>query len=165
MIAGVWSGSHSSATAEPEQLRADLTVDATGRSAQSPKWLEALGYGRPAEPAVKVNVGYASRFYPRKPSDGKKPLAYLITSIPPLGKHNASLFAVEGQRWIVTLIGFLGDHAPSDEAGFLEFARSLPTPDIYQHIQAAQPLSEIVQHKFPSNLRRHYEKMVYFPAG
>jgi hypothetical protein len=77
---------------EPEQLRADLTVDATGRSAQSPKWLEALGYARPAESAVKVNVGYASRFYPRKSSDGKKPLAYLITSTPPLGKRNASQF-------------------------------------------------------------------------
>ena len=150
---------------EPEQLRADLTVDGTGRSAQSPKWLEALGYARPAESVVKVNVGYASRFYQRNPGDTQVANAYMIGSTPPQGKRFASLFAVEGQRWIVTLIGFLGDHAPLDEAGFLEFARSLPTPDIYQLIQPAQPLSEIVQHKFPSNLRRHYEKMERFPEG
>src|SRR5260221_9525061 len=102
----------------PEQLLADLTVDATGRGAQSPKWLEALGYARPTETVVKVNVGYASRFYQRQPGDTKDALGYIIATTPPQGKRYGGMFAVEGQRWIVTLIGFLGDHAPADEAGF-----------------------------------------------
>ena len=33
---------------------------------------------------------------------------------------------MEGDRWTVTLFGMLGDHPPTDEAGFLEFARTLP---------------------------------------
>jgi 2-polyprenyl-6-methoxyphenol hydroxylase-like FAD-dependent oxidoreductase len=150
---------------QPEQLLADLTVDATGRGAQSPKWLEALGYARPAETMVKVNVGYATRVYQRQPGETKDALAYMIASTPPRGKRYGVLFAVEGQRWIVTLIGFLGDHTPADEAGFLEFSRTLPTPDISERIQHARPLTEIVPHKFPSDLRRHYEKMAHFPQG
>ncbi len=148
-----------------EQWLADLTVDATGRAAQSPKWLEALGYDRPAESAVKVNVGYASHFYHRQPGDEQEAIAYFIGSTPPQGKRGGALLAIEGHRWIATLAGFLGDHPPTDEPGFLGFARSLPTPDIYSRIHKAEPLSEIVVYKFLSNLRRHYEKMTRFPEG
>jgi 2-polyprenyl-6-methoxyphenol hydroxylase-like FAD-dependent oxidoreductase len=49
--------------------------------------------------------------------------------------------------------------------GFLEFARSLPAHDIYNAIKEAQPISDFVTHKLPSNLRRHYEKMTRFPLG
>ena len=41
------------------------------------------------------------------------------------------MMAQEGERWIVTLIGYLGEQAPGEEAGFLEYALSLATPDIY----------------------------------
>ena len=150
---------------EPEPCQADLTVDATGRAAQSPKWLEALGYARPAESTVKVNVGYASRFYRRLPGEPKDAVAYMVSDTPPHGKRSGAFLAVEGQRWMVTLAGFVGDHPPLDEAGFLEFARSLPTPEIYQRLQSAQALTEIVAHKYPSDLRRHYEKMARFPEG
>jgi hypothetical protein len=66
---------------------------------------------------------------------------------------------------MVTLGGWLGDHAPTDAQGFLEFARSLPAPDIYDVISRAEPLSDAVAYKFPSNLRRHYERLERFPAG
>jgi hypothetical protein len=124
-----------------------------------------LGYERPAESSIKINVGYASRFYRRQPGEERDAIAYLISSTPPHGKRGGVLFAVEGDRWIATLVGFLGDHPPADEPGYLEFARSLPTPDVYSRIRHAEPLSDIVLHKFPSNLRRHYEKMARFPQG
>ena len=143
---------------QPEQLLADLTVDATGRGTQSPKWLETLGYGRPAESIVKINVGYTSRLYERKPGDSHAVPVYIIAATPPEGKRYGSLLAVEGQRWIVTLIGFLGDHSPTDEAGFLEFARSLPTPDIYQHVQSAQPLRVCEFIQFPADFLRPNDK-------
>ncbi|MEH2252218.1 hypothetical protein [Nostoc sp.] len=34
--------------------------------------------------------------------------------------------AQEGDRWIVSIAGYLGDRAPTDEKGFLEFATMLP---------------------------------------
>ena len=36
------------------------------------------------------------------------------------------LVPLEGDRWLVTLAGAARDYPPTDAAGFLEFARSLP---------------------------------------
>jgi hypothetical protein len=59
----------------------------------------------------------------------------------------------------------VGESVPTDEAGFLEFARSLPTPDLYNVLSNAQPLSDITPYSFPASLRRHYEKLSRFPEG
>ena len=75
------------------------------------------------------------------------------------------MVAQENNLWMLTLAGWGGDHPPSYEAGFVEFARSLSAPDMYETIHQNEPLSDIVVHKFPSNLRRHYEKMSRFPEG
>jgi hypothetical protein len=48
---------------------------------------------------------------------------------------------------MVTLHGMLGDYPPSEEHGFLEFARSLPTPDLYDAIVRAEPLSDIASYR------------------
>jgi flavin-dependent dehydrogenase len=74
-------------------------------------------------------------------------------------------FPIEGNRWQVTLGGWLGDHAPTDVHGFTEFARSLPTSDVYDLIAQAEPLTDPVVHKFPSSQWRHYEKLRHFPQG
>ena len=74
------------------------------------------------------------------------------------------MFPIEGDRWVVSMGGWMGDHAPTDEQGFLEYARALPAPDIYNVISQAEPLSDIIPHKFSSSLRRHYEKLVRFKA-
>src|SRR5262249_34197132 len=49
--------------APEESLDADLVVDATGRGSKSPKWLETLGYPRPEESVIKVDVGYTTRVF------------------------------------------------------------------------------------------------------
>jgi len=48
-----------------DRLDADLVVDATGRGSRTPQWLEQLGFGKPTDTEVVVDVGYASRFYRR----------------------------------------------------------------------------------------------------
>jgi 2-polyprenyl-6-methoxyphenol hydroxylase-like FAD-dependent oxidoreductase len=75
------------------------------------------------------------------------------------------MFPIEGDRWIVTLGCWAGDYPPTDEAGYLDFARSLAAPDIYNLISHIEPLSEILSYRFPSSLRRHYEKLDRFPVG
>lgn len=151
--------------AGPATLTADLVVDATGRGSQSPRWLEMLGYGRPEEEIIKVNAGYTSRIYKRRPGDLRDAKAVFILPTPPGEKRMGALFPIEGNRWLVSLGGWLGDHAPADEQGYLEFARSLPAPDIYNVIKQAEPLTDFAIHKFPGNLRRRYEKMAHFPEG
>ncbi|RIH75797.1 putative epoxidase LasC [Calidithermus terrae] len=145
-------------------LRADLVVDASGRGSQAPKWLEALGYERPAEDLVRIDLAYATRVYRRRPQDLGGNDAFVIGSNAPEARGGVVL-GMEGDRWVVTLAGFLGDHPPTDEAGFLEFARSLPVPDVYDLVKDAEPLSGIVPYKFPGSQRRRYERMARFPEG
>ncbi|MCB0128259.1 MAG: hypothetical protein KDE58_38600, partial [Caldilineaceae bacterium] len=147
------------------ELAADLVVDAAGRVSAAPKWLEALGYTRPEESLVKVNVGYATRIYRRNPQEAGANDWIFITPDAPKEKRMGGAFPIEGDRWVVSVGGWSGDHGPTDEAAFLQFAKSLPAPDVYEVINNNEPLSDIVVHKFPASLRRHYETLSRFPEG
>jgi 2-polyprenyl-6-methoxyphenol hydroxylase-like FAD-dependent oxidoreductase len=145
-----------------EALEADLVVDASGRGARAPGWLEALGHGAPPETVVKANLGYTSALFRlQKEPDWK----LLIMACPPVSFRNGLIGAVEGDRWVVSLTGLFGDHAPTDREGFLQFAASLPEPDVADALAGAELLSPIAVHKIPSQVRRHYERMASFPDG
>ncbi len=157
-ITGLW-------LATGEELSADLVVDASGRGSRAPAWLAALGYAKPKEERVKIDVGYATRIFRRRPTDLNGDLAAFIIPTAPAQTRVGFMVPMEGDRWIITLGGWLGDHAPTDGAGWIEFARSLPAPDIYEVIKDAEPLGEIVVHKVPANVRRRYEHVRQSPAG
>ncbi|MFN8539070.1 MAG: FAD-dependent monooxygenase [Thermomicrobiales bacterium] len=148
-----------------ETLAAELVVDAGGRGSHAPAWLEALGYERPEEEKITVGVGYTSRIYRRRPGDLPDAMSAICQPTPPHETRIAVLLPIEGDRWIATCAGWLGDHAPADDEGFLAFARSLPAPDIYNVIKHAEPLGDYTTHKFPANLRRRYERLKRVPEG
>jgi 2-polyprenyl-6-methoxyphenol hydroxylase-like FAD-dependent oxidoreductase len=147
------------------RLEANLVIDATGRGSRTPKWLEAQGFGRVQASTVDIGYGYASRLYRREPRLLPEATALYVMPTPPDDKRLGGLFPIEGGRWIVTLGGYAGAHAPTDEAGFLAHARALGAPELSRVLQEAEPLSEVVVHKVPSNLRRHYERMRRLPTN
>ena len=153
------------ASGSEQTLEADLVVDATGRGSQSPKWLERWGYGRPPTELVRVDVGYATRLFERKPHDFRDSMGAIIAGTPPHSTRYAAVLAAEGDRWIVTLAGMLGDYPPDEETGWLEWARLLPTPDVHQLAVANRSIGGIAVYRFPANQRRRYERMKSFPAG
>jgi 2-polyprenyl-6-methoxyphenol hydroxylase-like FAD-dependent oxidoreductase len=152
-------------TGQPTTLRADLVVDVTGRNSRSSQWLQDLGYLPPPESEVTVNVGYGTRIYRRDPEDPRSQTWILSTPEAPHQKRFGGMFPIEGNRWLVSIGGWHGERAPLDDLGFLEFASSLPSADIYEIISSCEPLSEIIPHKFGSSRRRHYERLKRFPAG
>ena len=66
---------------------------------------------------------------------------------------------------MVTVGGWHGSNAPTEEEGYLDFVKSLPNHNIYDVVSKCEPLSELIQYKFPVSLRRHYEKLHRFPLG
>lgn len=150
---------------QTETVTADLVIDTSGRGSAAGKWLETLGYGQPPETRVKINLGYATRTYRRQPGDLNGASGFIIAPTAPEGKQGAILFPIEGDRWILTAGSAAGAPVPTDESSFNEYFRTLPVPDIYHLIQKAEPLSPVINHKFPMSLRRHYEKMRRFPEG
>ncbi|MDZ8188389.1 MAG: 2-polyprenyl-6-methoxyphenol hydroxylase-like oxidoreductase [Nostoc sp. ChiSLP02] len=162
-IAGVSPIHHRDGSFE-SALNADLVVDATGRRSQSPVWLEKLGYEQPQEEQVRVDIGYMTRIYRRRPEHLQGDLATVVSPCLPNWRYGVML-GQEGDLWIVTLGAYLGDRVPSDEKGFLEFAKSLPAQEIYEVIKDAEPLCELLPYKFPTSQRRYYEGMARFPEN
>ena len=147
-----------------EMMSADLIVDASGRGSRSPAWLAALGYAKPREESIKVDIGYMTWQYRRLPQHLHGKDGVLIGAGPPNWRFGAILVQ-EGERWIVSLGGYLGDQIPADEAGFIEFARSLQEPEIFDVVRGAEPLCPLRPFRFGANLRRYYEELSHFPDG
>ena len=147
-----------------EVVGADLVVDATGRGSRSPVWLEALGYPRPAEEELRIDVAYASRVYRRRRDhlDGDLAVVVAATLDRP---RSAAMLAMEGDRWIVTLSGYLGQRPPTDPDGFAAFAATLPAPDVFEVIADAEPLGDVLPARYPASVRRRYERLDRFPDG
>jgi hypothetical protein len=147
-----------------ELLGAELVVDATGRGSRAPLWLEALGYARPETEQVRIGLGYATRIY-RLPPDALDGDLAVLQAATPQHPRTGALQRLEGDRWMLTLAGILGDHPPTDPGGFLAFAQSLQFPDIYEAVRSAQPLDDPVGFRFPASVRHRYERLDRFPDG
>ena len=153
------------APAAPFDLGADFVLDAAGRDSRAPEWLGALGYAAPEEETVTSFLGYASRTYARPAGAGKDWALLLLAATPPQGTRGGVIIPVEGDRWCVTLAGAARDYPPTDEAGFLEFARSLPSPVLYDALRAATPLSPVSGYRRTGNRRRRFDRLSRWPAG
>lgn len=145
-------------------IPADLVVDATGRGSRAPAWLTALGYPEPREELVDVDMHYSTRIFQRTSEDIGGDMLVNVAPTPDLPRASA-MIALEDERWMVTLAGYFGEEPPTGEQGFLEFARSLPAPEIFETIRSATPLSEPATYRFRANLWRHYERLERFPEG
>ena len=159
-VTGIRHGSLDSNTTEA--IAADLVVDATGRRSRSTQWIADLGYPSPQEVRLEVGVHYTTRLFRRKPGDlvgGQQ----VVVTIPPGGNRGGVLVAVEGDRWLITLIGLLGERPPADLDGFAEYASTLWVDDLYRVIAAAEPLGEAATGGFPGYLRRRYDRLRRFP--
>lgn len=152
-------------TGAAAELRpAELVVDATGRGSRTPRWLAELGYQRPAEESLKVDLGYTSRHY-RLGRDALGGDLAIIVGPTRRSPRGAAIQAQERGRTIVTLFGMLGDHPPTDEAGFQAFAETLPLPFVADAIRRAEPLDEPVRYRYPGSVRHRYDRLRRFPAG
>ena len=132
---------------------------------KTPAWLEALGFPPPDETVIDPAVGYASRTY-RRPADPPQDwtVAYLQPA-PPRLTRGGMLFPIEDGRWRVSLIGYCGDHPPTDDAGFLAFSRTLRSPLIHEAIRNAEPVSPIVGGRSSANRLRRYDSLGRRPEG
>jgi len=126
--------------------------------------LEGLGYQRPVEEQVKIDVVYTSCQYRRRP-DHIPGVNALIVSASADNPRGGVLLSQEDDRWILTVAAYLGEEIPLDHAGLAEYTRKMATPEIYNLVSNAEPISDPVPHKIPSNLRRRYEKLSRFPQG
>lgn len=155
-----------------ESLEAGLVVDASGRNSMLPDWLVQMGYDAPPETVINAFLGYGSRWYQRPQNLEADWQGITVSAFKGITGRGGVLYPIEGDssaphsvRWIVTLGGVGRDYPPTDEAGFLEFARSLRVPILYDLLKDAQPISPIYSYRRTENCWRHYERLSRFPDG
>ncbi len=151
--------------AAEEVVPADLVVAATGRAAKVPAWLQALGCPVPAEERVSIDVTYASRHVRLAPGalDGDKVL--LVGALPDQPRA-LFLFPQEGGRHILSTGGYGPEHRPpGDGDRHAAFAASVAPRDLREAILTAEPVDDVVHHRFPSSVRRRYDRLRRFPDG
>jgi 2-polyprenyl-6-methoxyphenol hydroxylase-like FAD-dependent oxidoreductase len=145
-----------------ELIEADLVVDATGRGSRSPAWLEQWGYGRVKEQHVDVGLAYVSGIF-ELPADQQPASIIGVYHLPPGNRRCGVVSRVEGGRVIVTLMGYHGDHAPTDPVGFRAWARGLLRPDVAEVLDHATLVGELHRFNYPTQIRRCYERMIRLP--
>jgi 2-polyprenyl-6-methoxyphenol hydroxylase-like FAD-dependent oxidoreductase len=143
---------------------ATLTVDATGRRSRGPRWLAELGYPAPDEESLHVGVHYTTRLFRRDPAD-LGGCRHVQVAIPPGGRHGGVALAVEADRWLVTLVGILGERPPADLEEFVEHTGALWKDDLHAIVARAEPIGDAAIGAFPAYLRRRYDRLREFPGG
>jgi flavin-dependent dehydrogenase len=147
-----------------ELLEADLVVDATGRGSHSTSWLEQWGYGRVKEQRVDVGLAYMSGIF-ELPADRVPDAAIAVYHLPPDNRRCGFVFPIGGNRVIITLTGYHGDHAPSDLAGFRAWSRGLLRPDVAEALQHGKLVGELRRFNYPTQVRRCYDTMLRLPSN
>ena len=146
-----------------QELAADLVVDAMGRGAHTPAFLESLGYGRPVEDRVVMHTVYVSQRL-RIPPAALTEMMALISPAP--GRPTGMFLAGnEDDTWIFTVFGMAGHEPPRDLAGMLSFAADFAPPHLLAVVRTGEPLGPVVQHRMPCSQWRRYDKMRRLPDG
>jgi 2-polyprenyl-6-methoxyphenol hydroxylase-like FAD-dependent oxidoreductase len=140
-----------------ETILADFVVDTSGRDSHASEWLGALGFPTPEVTTINAFAGYATRIY-RRLRDVDWKMMYVQPAAPDQTR-GAIIIPMEGDRWHVTMIGMNADYPPTDEADFLEFARSLPVPEIYETLSRAEPLSPVIGYRRVENRLYSYDQL------
>ncbi|MFC5720535.1 FAD-dependent oxidoreductase [Streptomyces gamaensis] len=146
-------------------LDAGLVVDATGRGSRAPAWLAAIGAEPPHEEYLETGLAYASRFYHARPADAALGFrgVYIVSNA--RQQSGAVLMPLEGDRWSLILSGLRGSEPPTDEAGFRDFAATLPHPLVHDWLREAEPAGPIHGFRKTANTRRRYDRPGRRPAG
>jgi 2-polyprenyl-6-methoxyphenol hydroxylase-like FAD-dependent oxidoreductase len=150
-------------TRENATLSADLVVDATGRAARTPTWLNGLGYDRPREDHVVVQLTYVSQSLRMAP-DALHELGFLVGIVP--GRpHGLGILHCENDFWMFTVFGVAGHEPPLDLSAMCEYVEDYAPARMLAAVRAAEPVGEPTRHRQPSSQWRRYDKMRRFPKG
>lgn len=146
-----------------ERLCADFVVEATGRAAKLAGWLADIGWERPAILEVDGRMTYVSRFF-RLPADHALGwyTAGRLTYAPAI-KRGGGAVMLDGDRWLITLIGAGGEVPPTDQTGFLDYAASLDVEEIPAAIAAGTPLTPAYRYARMANRWICYHRLRHWP--
>jgi 2-polyprenyl-6-methoxyphenol hydroxylase-like FAD-dependent oxidoreductase len=148
-----------------ETLPADLVIDSSGHGRLTLALLQSIGLPAPEETVIGIDMGYATALFDIPESVPSDWMGVFTVPNYPRNNRGGFLLPVEGNRWILTLLGRYDDKPPAEWDAFLTYARQLRTPTVYNAIRQAKRSSEIAQFGFKASRWRHFERLEKFPRA
>ncbi len=145
-------------------IEGDFVVDASGRGSRGISWLEALGYGAPPKSEINIGIKYTTILFDREDDPGRDEWGYIIRDFPRT-KIGTSLIAVEGNQWLVSISGRLGQVPRQGLEGLMQDMVELASADVFETLKDRPVTVPPTSFNFPSNLWHHFEQMAAFPTG
>ncbi|WP_394140298.1 FAD-dependent oxidoreductase [Cytobacillus oceanisediminis] len=150
---------------EMVEFSSDLTVETSGASSLAAQWLKKLGFTTPEKTEVKVNLFYANRIYRKLSPIQREWKSLLVYPNPPAQACGGGISPTEDNQWMITLLGYGVKSPPADNNDFLEYAKNLEQPHVYEAIKDGEPVTDTEVYRFPALRRFHFEKLKSFPKG
>jgi flavin-dependent dehydrogenase len=147
-----------------EPVDAALVIDASGRGSRILRWLEAAGYPAPPQDEQTLDLCYASLVCAPVPQVPDGVDAILVYGKRPEHRRHGIAFRYEHGDWLISLMGYGGDHPPLDTKGFCDFAGSLAHPQIARLLEGAELRTQVRRFKIPRQVRRHFHRTT-LPRG
>ena len=142
---------------------AEVIVDATGRASKLPDWLAEYGLKKPAEDRIDVGLNYATARFRLSTAKGVKLYAAIIGASPELPRGGIAQ-TVEDDVLQVSMAEY-GATPPTEMNAFVEYAKSLPQPDLFRWMDNAEPIDQVKTQKVPASYRRHFDRVKGLPEG
>jgi 2-polyprenyl-6-methoxyphenol hydroxylase-like FAD-dependent oxidoreductase len=148
-----------------ETLEADLVVDASGRGEPTLAVFDALGLEQPPVTEIGVDIGYTTAVV-TVPADASTERKLVLTQPnPPTSALHSVLVPAEDNQWTVLIASHGPTVRPRSWQGFLETARGLITPTIYQMLRDADPPASLRYYGFRASRWQHFECLPSLPRG
>ncbi|GAA3093458.1 FAD-dependent monooxygenase [Pseudonocardia yunnanensis] len=141
--------------------RADLVVDATGRSSRLGEWLEKAGWERPALVRLPIALTYATGYFAPSEQPPEPPIT-LLRDLP--GRTNVAVYGpIEGERFIVMLSGYDENRPATTIDDFRAQIRD-DLPERFTRAAAGEPLGPIRLYHMGDSRRREFASAYRLPA-
>jgi 2-polyprenyl-6-methoxyphenol hydroxylase-like FAD-dependent oxidoreductase len=156
---------YETADGKQETLAADLVIDASGRGAPTVALLRSSNQPVPDETIIGVDLHYTTATFliPEGASTDWRGIATHPHA--PERSRGGYMLPIEGNRWVLTLTGRLGERPPADPDGFMVYAQQLETKTIYNAIKNAERQGGFERFANPASVWRRFDRLDAFPRG
>jgi 2-polyprenyl-6-methoxyphenol hydroxylase-like FAD-dependent oxidoreductase len=141
---------------------ADLVVDASGRGQLTVGYLKATG--RPFQQTeIDIDIKYSTAVLDIPDDTSRDWKAVITHNKAPYLSRRAVILPIEGNRWLMTALGYRDDHPPAEWSEILSFLQHLTTRTIYDAVSKLRPKDRVARFGLPASVWRHFESVAEFP--
>jgi hypothetical protein len=125
--------------------------------------LRSSGQAAPDEIVIGVDLHYTTTTFVI-PQDAPTGWGGIATHPhAPESSRGGYMLPIEGDRWVLTLTGRLGERPPAEPGGFMDYARRLETQTIYNAIKHAKRQGGFERYAYRASAWRRFDRLSSFP--